>query len=309
MRRKSAQNRVYLVWLEWPEKCFRIDNGALAYLKSAVPAGSEVVRAKSRAGFLRALSRATHVITWYFEEQWFALAPKLQVLATPSAGRELVPENAPPGVKVHFGGFHGQIIAESVVGFMMAWSRGFFAERLYPSGEGAMSPRVWLSSRCRTLAGTKAVIAGYGKIGKSIGAALKAFSCSVEGISRKNIDRLPEAVKDCSWFVMALPSTTNTDDFLDAALIRRLPRDCVVINVGRGNSIDEKALLAALRSNRLAGAYLDVAKVEPLKSFRSLADCDAGQMPPNLVLMPHASAFSPDYLKLCFKELKDEKLI
>ena len=77
---------VYLVWLEWPEKCFRVDAQALSYLKTIVPRGSEVIRAKTRTGFMRALPRATHVITWYFKSEWFDRATAMKVLATPRAG-------------------------------------------------------------------------------------------------------------------------------------------------------------------------------------------------------------------------------
>ena len=300
---------LYLVWLEWPEKCFRVDESSLSYLKSIVPAASKVVRAKTRAGFLRSLSRATHVITWYFDPKWFELSPKLKLWATPSAGRELLPETAPPGVVLHFGGFHGAIIAETVVGFMLAWCRGFFAARSFPGSRSGESPRVWLSSRCRTLAGSNAVIAGCGKIGSAVAAVLRSLSCEVEGFTRKNISGLSKAAEKCDWFIMALPSTTGTDGFLSASLIRKLPKKCVVINVGRGNSIDENALLEALSKKKIAGAYLDVAKIEPLESFDSFVGVDPKRIPENLVLMPHSSAFSPDYLKSCFKELKDEKLI
>lgn len=300
---------VYLVWLEWPEECFRVDDASLAYLKSLVPPGAEIIRARTRDVFLDSLARATHVITWYFESGWFALSPNLELLATPSAGKELLPQTAPAGVKVHFGGFHGEIIAESVVGFMLAWCRGFFAAGEYRAGRESLPPRAWLSSRCRTLSHSKAVIAGYGRIGKAIARMLEGFSCDVRGFTRKNVDGLPAAVEDCDWFIMALPSTTGTDDFLDSSLLGKMPEKCVVINVGRGNSIDETALLSALKEGRIAGAYLDVAKTEPLESFKTLVGMDRKDMPENLILMPHAAAFSPRYMDLCFRELKDEGLI
>lgn len=300
---------VYLVWLEWPEKCFRVDAGALAYLKSAVPEGSEVVRAKTRRGFFSALPRATHVITWYFEKEWFAKAPRLKVLATPSAGMELLPQDAPEGVKIHFGGFHGPVMAESVAAFALAWCRGLFAASAFAEeAPGGALPRVWLSDKCRTLAGTNAVVVGYGKVGRAIGGKLEALGVRVRGFRRSNIGELPSALGDCDWFVMALPATAQTDDFLDSEMLSKLPRKCVVINVGRGNSIDEAALVKALRGGRLAGACLDVVKKEPLESLRSFVE-PAGRLPSNLVLMPHSAAFCPEYVTECFKELKREGLV
>lgn len=300
---------VYLVWLEWPEKCFRADTGSLAYLKSIVPEGSEVVRAKTRRAFFAALGRATHVITWYFERGWFAKAPHLKMLATPSAGMELLPHEAPEGVKIHFGGFHGPVMAETVAAFALGWCRGLYAAGNYsPKTSGGAVPRTWLSDKCRQLAGTKAVIVGYGKVGRAIGEKLSALGVRVEGFRRSNVKELPRAVKDCDWFVMALPATPQTDDFLDAKLMARLPAKCVVINVGRGNSIDEDALVRALENGRLAGACLDVAKKEPLRSLKSFVK-PKRRLPANLILMPHSAAFYPGYVTDCFRELADEGLV
>ena len=308
-------NNVYLVWLEWPEKCFRADAEALRYLGAAVPKGSRVLRTRSEAAFLKTLPKATHALVWNFKADWFAKAPRLKVLATPAAGQEFVPTSGPKGVKIHFGHYHGQIISESVLGFMLCWAKGFFAVREAPQGCRDW-PRTWLSGRCTDVAGTKAVIVGYGNVGRAIGAKLAALGVDVYGLTRHGIfhgnrtiehSNIRTFLRDADWLILALPSTTGTDDFLDAKLIRKLPRKCVVINVGRGNAVDERALYAALRSKRIAGAYLDVRKHEPSATVleapgyvKGLADL------PNCIVMPHASAFSPRYLKLCFEELKND---
>ena len=112
---------------------------------------ARIVRARSEKGFLKALPSATHVLTWHFRSEWFALAPRLRLLATPAAGRELVPKEGPPGVTIHFGGFHGGVMAESVLAMMLAWCRGVVAaERLGPW------PKIALSGMCYRLAGTRA---------------------------------------------------------------------------------------------------------------------------------------------------------
>ena len=85
------------------------------------------MRVKSERAFLKSLPSATHAVVWHFKKEWFARATKLKVLATPAAGRELVAwRDAPKDVKVHFGSFHGPIISETVLGFLLAWTRGFF---------------------------------------------------------------------------------------------------------------------------------------------------------------------------------------
>jgi phosphoglycerate dehydrogenase-like enzyme len=280
------------------------------------------MRVKSERAFLKALPSATHAVVWHFKKEWFARAKKLKVLATPAAGRELVAwQDAPKGVKVHFGSFHGPIISETVLGFLLAWTRGFF-------WKGPMWPRKVLSEHCGDLEGTTAVIAGFGRIGRAIAARLEPFGVECFGITRHGIFTLENFHEGCSatekipssllrradWFIIALPSDTKTDNFLDARLIRRLPKKCVVVNVGRGNAVDEDALLAAIKEGRLAGAYLDVFKHEPTALNPKIGPRGKGlaaakSVPWNLIRMPHACAFSSRYMKECFKELKSEGLL
>ncbi len=280
------------------------------------------MRVKSEQAFLKALPSATHAVVWHFNKEWFARAPKLKVLATPAAGRELVAwRDAPKGVKVHFGSFHGPIISETVLGFLLAWTRGFF-------WKGPMWPREELAEHCGDLEGTTAVIAGFGRIGRAIAARLEPFGVECFGITRHGIftlknfhegrsttEKIPSPLlRRADWFILALPSDTGTDDFLDARLIRRLPKKCVVVNVGRGNAVDEDALLAAIKEGRLAGAYLDVYKHEPTALNPKIGPRGKGlaaakSVPWNLVRMPHACAFSSRYMKECFRELAREGVL
>ena len=160
----------YVVYLEWPEQCFRVDAAALAHLRTLVPAKSRIVRVRTDEEFLKELPTATHAIVWHFKEEWFAAAKRLRLLATPSAGRELLPSTFSPQPSrpiIHFGGFHGPAIAESVLGYMLSWCRGI----LRRPGKKIWE-RVELGDKCYTLAGTKATILGYGKIGRAIGEKL-----------------------------------------------------------------------------------------------------------------------------------------
>ena len=82
------------------------------------------------------------------------------------------------------------------------------------------------------------------------------------------------------------------------------------MNVGRGNAVDERALCSALKTRRLAGAYLDVRRHEPSATVLEVP----GYVPelaelPNCVVMPHAAAFSPRYIRRCFDELNAEGLL
>lgn len=290
----------YVVYLEWPIQCFRVDAEALAALRGLVPPDSRVVRARDDAEFLRELPDATHAIVWHFRPEWFALAQQLRVLATPSAGRELLPLEGPEGVKIHFGGFHGAAIAESVLGYMLAWCRGVLRRP---------GKKVWerseLGDKCYRLQGTKAVILGYGKIGKAVGNLLGKLEVRVFGIGRSNFETLRTEVSDADWLVCVLPSDTGTDRLVDADVIAALPERCVIVNVGRGNCMDEAALKEALQSGKVAGAILDVIGREPPQAGDTLVGGDV----PNLTIMSHTSAFYPEYVKDCFRELAAEELL
>ena len=311
----------YLVWLEWPEKCFRVNAQALRFLRSLLPNGARVIHARSESAFLRQLPKATHAIVWNFNPEWFAKAGRLKLLATPAAGREFVPEKGPEGVRIHFGHFHGRFIAESVAAFMLAWAHGFFRQLKGEAGNDPW-PRTWLSDKCSSVRSTKAVIAGFGNVGKTVGKYLEMLGVEVVGIARHGVfkgakkpvridgRRLSTALKAADWMILALPSTTGTDDFLNAGLIRKLSRKCVVINVGRGNAVDELALYEALHGGRLAGAYLDVRRHEPSATVLESPGFVPGLADlPSCITMPHSSAFDGDYINACFRELKDDGCI
>ena len=80
-----------------------------------------------------------------------------------------------------------------------------------------------------------------------------------------------------------MPSTPQTAGALSAERLARLPRRAVVVNAGRGTTIDQEALEAALRSGAISAAGLDVADPEPLPADSTLWDA------PNLLLTPHAA--------------------
>lgn len=298
----------YLLWLDWPVGAFRLNARSLALFTSL--ASGEVKAVRSERAFLRELPAATHAVVWSFKKEWFARAPKLRVLATPGAGRELLPTDAelPPGVVRVNGAFHGAIMSETVLAFIFAHARGLYAaygwQRAAAAGAPAekgvdpLWPRGAMDPFCTRVAGTTAVILGYGKIGRTIGAKLAALGVRVVGIGRKNIAELKPSLRTADWLILALPGDTGTDNLVDASVLRALKRSAVLINVGRGNAVDEQALAAALKKRRLAAAYLDVFKHEPLAPGDPLA----GDLP-GLVRLPHASALSPDYLPLFFQEL------
>ena len=90
----------------------------------------------------------------------------------------------------------------------------------------------------------------------------------------------------CDWLVITCPLTPATRGLVDARLIARLPRGARLINIARGEIVREAALIEALRSGHLAGAYLDVFEQEPLPPDSPLWDL------PDVIVSPHSSGAS-----------------
>ena len=145
----------------------------------------------------------------------------------------------------------------------------------------------------RDLGGQTAVIIGIGHIGREIARLAQALGLTVLGVRRSaatsgepvhemhSRERLDAILPRADWLVIACPLTAETRGLIDAQALARLPKGARVINIARGEIIDETALIEALRSGHLAGAYLDVFAQEPLPSESPLWDA------PNVLVTPH----------------------
>jgi phosphoglycerate dehydrogenase-like enzyme len=143
-----------------------------------------------------------------------------------------------------------------------------------------------------------ALVIGLGRIGGEIARLARAFGLHVIGVRRgarrpeDPVDELhpPQALPDllprADWLFLACPLTPETRGLIDAAAIARLPRGARVINVARGKIVAEPALVEALASGRLGGAYLDVFDTEPLPADSPLWDM------PNVLVSPHNATIS-----------------
>ena len=255
----------------------------------------EFLRVTTQEDFIRNLSKATYILTYHFCDAWLQLTYRAKWIATPAAGRELLGEKFPERLHVTFGTFHGAIMAETAVGMLLAARRG-----LLP-GIGLCTPEMpWpehLVGR-RTIAGSKAVILGFGNIGKAVAEKLTALGVHCTGVNRKNIGELDTLLTTADALILALPGTPETTHIIGEKQLAALPKHAVIVNVGRGNAIHERALADALTAGHLDAAFLDVLPEEPYPSDGLLRSA------PRCYLLPHASAFAPEYLDLAFAEWK-----
>jgi len=148
------------------------------------------------------------------------------------------------------------------------------------------------------LRGQTVVLVGVGAIGKIFAGYARAFGLKVIGVRRSPAapgdpvdemhppSRLPELLPRADWVVIACPLTKETRHLIDADAIKRMRRGTRLVNIGRGEVVDEEALIAALRSGHLGGAAIDAFKQEPLPPDSPLWDL------PNVIVSPHNASAS-----------------
>lgn len=150
----------------------------------------------------------------------------------------------------------------------------------------------WGHYAVRELRGQRLLVIGLGHIGREVARLAAALGMEVTGVRRtpgpgeRAVADLPEVVPTSDAVVLALPSTRATAGLFGRDLVDALPRHAVVVNVGRGTTIDEDALVAALAEGRLAGAALDVTASEPPPPESPLWRLG------NVLLSPHTAALS-----------------
>lgn len=148
-----------------------------------------------------------------------------------------------------------------------------------------------------TLLNADVLIWGFGSIAKHLAPILTSLGARVRGVARTagqrsgyeviTEDSLADALPTTDLLIMILPSTEATNKILNAERFKQLSKDAYVVNVGRGATVDEAALLHALATGEIAGAAIDVTAVEPLPPGSPLWSA------PNLVITPHAAGGRP----------------
>lgn len=168
----------------------------------------------------------------------------------PARTRALLLER--PALAVYNLHHNAQAVAEGALALLLAAAR-----RVVPM-DRALRERDWRPrygpDPAVPLAGRTAVVLGYGAIGRRVGRMLEGLGMAVIGVRRGE----PWPLERADVLICALPSTPETRGRLDAAALARLPEHCTLVNVGRADLIDERALYRALADGRLHGAGLDV---------------------------------------------------
>ena len=163
--------------------------------------------------------------------------------------------------------------AQQMLAAMLALARNLPAQLRNQDG-----PREWryLEDRftAMVLTGQNVLLLGFGAIGKRLAELLAPFGCKVtayrrtprgdEGVKILTDSGLPAALAVADHVVDLLPDAPTTRHFMNAARFAAMKRGAHFYNVGRGTTVDQDALIAALQSGQVGAAYLDVMEPEPL---------------------------------------------
>lgn len=187
-------------------------------------------------------------------------------------------------------GINAITIAEYVVMGMLTVAKG------YREVVHAQARHEWLmdSPGKRELFGSKALLLGMGAIGGLIAERLAPFGVEVTKVRRTPgpdtlaPDQWRAKLGEFDWVILAVPATPETDGMIGAAQLAAMKSDAVLVNIARGQVVDQDALVEALRANRIHSAFLDVTTPEPLPADHPLWDL------PNAHVTMHLSGRAQD---------------
>lgn len=291
-----------------------LDAASLERIKSVssrvrVTDASELLRAETKgdaaaAKELDALLAETEVIYGFrLPQDLVRRAPKLKWVQVMSAGvdRFLKDEEFRNSrvVLTNVSGIHAVPIGEFVLGLMLMFAKGA------PQCFEMKRQKQWGRFMPAVLRSKTVGIVGLGSIGREVARLSKAFGMRVVAVRRRSQrtgraryvdlllppERLRELLAQSDFVVLALPLTPETKGLIGEAELRSMKPTAYLINIARGEIVDEAALVRALEEGWIAGAGLDVFATEPLPSESRLWEL------PNVVFSPHIAGGMEDYVQ------------
>lgn len=182
------------------------------------------------------------------------------------------------------GDYYAQPCAETIVGGVLALYRKIDTLTVLKQSKNWIGAPLRLEMKL--LSKQKVVVLGAGEIGMCVKRILQGFDCEITVMARSNPaaditskDELKAILPETDLVISCLPGTA--DGFFTKEMIGSMKTEAVFANVGRGNAVDEKALIEALENNKIEGAVLDVTEVEPLPQNNPLWRL------PNVLILQH----------------------
>jgi phosphoglycerate dehydrogenase-like enzyme len=274
-----------------------------ARLEAAVPAGSQVSWEVDGQ-----LQDANVYVGSRFTAEMGSVAKKLQLIHVAGAGTDKIEFAAlGPDILVANTFHHERSIAEYVVGAAVMLRRGFLAQ------DHQLRRNVWATSvydsaipQASTLGDARIGFIGFGHIGRCAWNLLRSFGCS--GFAVTGSGRVPECgltwagrttemdrlLTECDVAVVSAPLNDQTEGMIGVAQLQALGPDGVLINVGRGQLVQEQALYDALAGKVIRAAAIDVWYRYPSgDGITAPSDLPFAELP-NLLMTPHSSGVTRD---------------
>jgi phosphoglycerate dehydrogenase-like enzyme len=199
-------------------------------------------------------------------------------------------------------GVRARAIAEHVLGVTIALARQLPLVLRHQSAHHWALNELEAGGAIRVLQGRRMAIVGLGAIGLEVARIATPFGMRVSAIRKRADQVAPSSVEEVlppaqlsellarsDVVVLSAPLTPETRELIGPAVLGRIKRGALLVNVGRGRLIDDDAVIQALKDGRLGGAALDVFSKEPLDPASPYWDL------PNVIVSPHISGAMEDY--------------
>lgn len=286
---------------------WRLPRGVLGTIRQRAGGAFRIATPASESGFVRVLPSAEVLFAWGLAQRHVDKAVALRWLHTPLSGvdRVLNPALMRSGIRVTSSrGVNSVVVAEHAMALLLSLTRGIGGSlRAQVARRWAQEELCGRNPPLIELPGRVLGVYGMGEIGRELAIRARAFGMQVWGLSRRRrvrppgVDRMftPSGagafLRGVDVLVVALPLTIATRGLIGEPELRRMKPTAILINVGRGELVQESALIRALRQGWIAGAGLDVFAREPLPSASPLWNM------PQVVLSPHIAGTFPDYMR------------
>jgi phosphoglycerate dehydrogenase-like enzyme len=242
------------------------------------------------------------VMAWSIRPLQIAAAKRLRWIHSPAAAvnQLMFPELIDSEISLtNAREVHGPVVAEHVIALIFALAKKI------PDSARLQDKHVWGQQilwderpRIREVAGATLGLVGLGSIGRAAVKSAKALGMRVIAV-REHPEKgsegadgvfgpaqVDEIFRQSDYIVLAAPVTGNTNEIVNGERLALMKPDACLINVGRGQLVDETALALALRERKIGGAALDVFPKEPLAASSPLWAV------PNLLITPHTAALT-----------------
>ena len=302
----AARDRRLIIYLPHRQPVWRLPEGCLETIRRRAMKSFEIDIPLTEEAFVRVLPGAEVLFAWGIARRHVDKADALRWLHTPLAGvdRVLNPELVKSPVRITSSrGVNSIAVAEHTLGLILSMTRGI-AEAVRAQGESRWVQQEMFGRKppLLELHGKLLGILGLGDIGRELAVRARALGMTVWGLVRTprakpdGIDRLLLAgkeetlIRESDVLVLALPLTRDTQGMIGERQLKRMKHSAYLVNIGRGELVQESALVRALSEGWIAGAGLDVYATEPLPPDSPLWRL------PQVVMTPHIAGTHPDYM-------------